>query len=560
MVVLSSDARAAETEMRAILFVLVAFAHIDGSVHAAETSFIHDTIDRIVDQRAAAWFGDDPAMRAFLAPRWRAHFYATVASIDNDIRSDFTESVAAGETAYGFVYARLKLRCFELLGRLEAPNRGAVLGMIDRLMHADGVVHPAEQRFRDELFALLEDEPTRVIASAPCSRSEVTVLDEPARLAPRRADHPFFSAFEQPYGVDPVAFAQQAAGDAEIVRRAEVELCAQRTRGEGRLDGALRFDELRGQEPFLDRYVYVHPPRRGVDYEVFVVGDLHGCYTCLKAAVLQADFLSKLEGYRADPASHPYPLLVFLGDYIDRGHHSYDGVLRTVLRLLLAAPEHVVVLRGNHEHYIHRNGRLSSPVMPAEGIESIAWRAPRELLVAHMRLFDALPSMLVFDRFLFVHAGIPREDTTADKLKSLGALNDPEIRLQMAWSDPSDADFVPIGLQRQSTRFPFGRMQFRSFMSRIGCSVMVRGHERVVEGIRRVYAGPDALLLSLFSAGGGANLDLPASSNYREVTPMALALRYRDGHARMSPFPLEYEHWNDPARNGLVRGRSVVST
>ena len=56
----SSDARVAETEMRAILFVLVAFAHIDGSVHTAERTFIHDTIDKIVAQRARESFADDP--------------------------------------------------------------------------------------------------------------------------------------------------------------------------------------------------------------------------------------------------------------------------------------------------------------------------------------------------------------------------------------------------------------------------------------------------------------------------------------------------------------------
>jgi hypothetical protein len=385
------------------------------------------------------------------------------------------------------------------------------------------------------------------------------IVQDPAPLPPRHADHPFFSSFEQPYIYEPAAFAHQAATDIEIVRRVEVLLAEQRARGQGRLDGALRFDELKGQEPFLDRFVHVHPPRPGVEYELLVVGDLHGCYSCLKAAVLQGDFFGKLEAYRADPTHRPYPLLVLLGDYIDRGHHSYDGVLRTALRLLLTAPDHVVMLRGNHEHYLERDGRLSSPVMPAEGIESIARIAPRELLLAHMRLFDGMPSMLVFDRLLFVHAGIPREDTSAAKLKNLGALNDPEIRLQMAWSDPSDADFVPLGLQRQSTRFPFGKMQFRAFMARLGCSMLVRGHERVVEGVRRVYSDADAQLLSVFSSGGASNLDLPPSSNYREVTPMALLVRHKDGQSSVSPFPLAYEIWNDPAYNGLLRARLAVA-
>src|SRR5262249_6680413 len=155
---------------------------------------------------------------------------------------------------------------------------------------------------------------------------------------------------------------------------------------------------------------------------------------------------------------------------------------------------------------------------PAEAIASIAHIAPRGLLDAHMRLFELLPSILVFDRTLFVHGGIPREDTARTKLTTLAALNDPEIRQQMTWSDPSDADEVPLELQRQNARFPFGRAQFKRFMSSVGCATMIRGHERVVEGLRTVYADVDATLLTLFSAGGATNDDLPPQSNYREVT------------------------------------------
>ena len=198
-------------------------------------------------------------------------------------------------------------------------------------------------------------------------------------------------------------------------------------------------------------------------------------------------------------------------------------------------------------------------MLPAEAIAGLAPVAPRDLLLAHMRLFDALPSMFVFDRLLFVHAGIPRDDTIAQKLKTLAALNDPQVRLQMAWSDPSDADFVPLELQRASARFPFGRMQFRTFMARVGCSVMIRGHERVVEGLRQVYADPDALLLSLFSSGGASNVDLPEDSNYREVVPMALTIRHKDGASRITPFPIAYERYCHPAYNGLLPRTMTVS-
>jgi hypothetical protein len=563
MIAFSADARVAEIEMRAILFVLLAFAHIDGVVDPSERTFIRDTIDELVEQRAEESFAGHPAAKSAVVPRWKAHFYHAVSGMDHDIQADFTESVAQGESAASFVHARLKLRCFELLERIDAQNRLAMLSLVDRLMHADGIVHPAEKSFRDELRSLLEDEPTRVDLSrqtqGTTSRRGRTLLEEARPLPVRRADHPFFSSYERAYVHEPRAFAQQAAGDIEIIRRFEAQIGDQRNRGWGRLGGALSFGELAGQEPFLDGHVHVYPPRPGTDYEIIVLGDLHGCYSCLKAALLQADFFAKVEAFQRDPTKSPHPLLVFLGDYIDRGRYSYDGVLRTVLRLFLAAPPHVFVLRGNHEHYLERDGHVISPVRPAEAIDSIAAMAPRELLLAHMRLFELLPSMLVFDRLLFVHAGIPRQDTAAEKLRGLAGLNDAEVRLQMAWSDPSDADFVPLELQRSNTRFAFGRIQFRAFMARIGCSVMIRGHERVVEGLRRVYDDPDAMLLSLFSSGGATNEDLPPGSNYREVTPMALRIQHQNGVSRVTPFPIAYERYNEPAYNAFLRPRAGAS-
>lgn len=551
----SQDAQAAEHEMRAILFVLLAFGHIDGSFDASERELVHDLTDELLARRATDLFGADEGAKSNALPAWRAHFHRTMLGMEHEIKSWFSESVAQGESAAQFVRARLKLRCYELLERFDEDNRARLLVMVDRLMHADGVIHPAEVSFRDDLQALLGEEPTRLgIPSLSAFRTNL-VVDEPRTLPLRRAEHPFFSGLEAAYAGDAASFARQAGADIELIQRAEARLAAQRARGQGRLGSARTFTAFEGQEPFLDGYVAVVPPRAGVAYELLVLGDLHGCYSCLKAALLQADFFGKLEAYRADPARAPYPLLVFLGDYIDRGRYGYDGILRTVLRLYLAAPDHVYVLRGNHEHYREREGRIYSPVWPAEGLLSIASIAPRELLMAHMRLFEALPSMLVFERMLFVHAGIPREDMMTSRLYQLSALNDPDIRYQMVWSDPSDAEFVPLELQKANARFPFGRTQFNAFMAKVGCTVMFRGHERIVEGVRRVYREPGATLFSVFSSGGRTNDDLPWDSNYREVTPMALLVQHKDKVSRVTPFPLAYERYNDPAYNGFLVGR-----
>ena len=163
-------------------------------------------------------------------------------------------------------------------------------------------------------------------------------------------------------------------------------------------------------------------------------------------------------------------------------------------------------------------------------------------------MFEELPNMLFFDELMFVHAGIPRDVDIKGRLGDMATLNDPELRFQMLWSDPSTADHIPDDLQAQNARFPFGKKQFETFMARLGCSMMVRGHEKVDAGFKTMY-GDVASLLSLFSAGGADNFDLPQESSYRTVTPMAATIRLENGTAQVTPWLIDYKRFNDPKRN-----------
>jgi hypothetical protein len=84
----------------------------------------------------------------------------------------------------------------------------------------------------------------------------------------------------------------------------------------------------------------------------------------------------------------------------------------------------------------------------------------------------------------------------------------------------------------------------------------VRGHEKIVEGFRRTYDDDNLRLITLFSAGGENNHDLPAHSSYRQVTPMALTLSHENGKSQITPWPIEYATYNDPQRNAFFRGES----
>lgn len=52
--------------------------------------------------------------------------------------------------------------------------------------------------------------------------------------------------------------------------------------------------------------------------------------------------------------------------------------------------------------------------------------------------------------------------------------------------------------------------------------------------------------------GGANSADLPPDSSYCEVTPMAMTMLVSgDGTVKVTPWPIEYERYNDPRRNAL---------
>jgi hypothetical protein len=552
VITFSNDAQVAESQMHAVIFLMTTFGYIDGDFDQREKTFVRDRIGDLVRHRVDGAQLADPGLRAELVDKFTRHFHEVFEQIDARVRDLTNEPVAHGEDPSAFVHARLKQQCLEIMQRLSQRDQEALLAVLDELLMADGEAHPAEVQFRGELARFLEaDLGIELVEDGATARRPR--IEAPAPVEPAAgAMHPFFDPFEHHY--HPEVIDQQIEADLALVDRVIQLFAAEGERGRGRLVGKRSFRELAGTPPFLDGHVRVIPPVAGRAYELLVLGDLHGCYSVLKAAILQARFFDKVNAYRKEPEKHPEPHLVLLGDYIDRGLFSLNGVLRTALQLQVTAPEFVHILRGNHEYYIEHEGAVYGGVQPAEAINTLKPYVPIDAFRRYMTLFEALPSSLVFDDILFVHGGIPKDRLVKERWKDLSSLNDPDLRFQMMWSDPSVADVIPAELQDKSSRFAFGRLQFRAFMQRIGCSTMVRGHEKVNDGFARTYDGDEGTLITLFSSGGQDNDDLPLDSSYRSVTPMALTiLRATDGATTLRPWAPDYRTYNDPARNGFFK-------
>jgi serine/threonine protein phosphatase 1 len=156
------------------------------------------------------------------------------------------------------------------------------------------------------------------------------------------------------------------------------------------------------------------------DRLVYAVGDVHGRYDLLLG--LLEEILRDM-----DRQASRRPVLVFLGDYVDRGPDS-GLVLEALIWLAQRAPADVCLLKGNHEQGLL--DFLETPVQGGPwlqfgGYETLAAygvarpdeldpadfaRARDDLLAAmpasHLRLLQGLDLMALIGGYVFVHAGL----------------------------------------------------------------------------------------------------------------------------------------------------------
>ena len=197
--------------------------------------------------------------------------------------------------------------------------------------------------------------------------------------------------------------------------------------------------------------------------------------------------------------------------------------MRTAIELFVNVPEHVYVLRGQ-PRVLRRctTAAIIGGVSPAEAIDDLKPHVPLEVFARVQAPVRGDAATCSVRSHLFVHAGIPRDELIQQRWRDLSSLNDAEIRFQMMWSDPSERRLHPARAAEQTARFPFGRRSSSELHGAARHHTMIRGHEKIDDGFRKIYDDGRLLLLNLFSAGGTHNADLPPNSSYRGVTPMAL--------------------------------------
>ncbi|OWJ54432.1 hypothetical protein Pdsh_08170 [Pyrodictium delaneyi] len=205
---------------------------------------------------------------------------------------------------------------------------------------------------------------------------------------------------------------------------------------------------------------------------VLVVGDTHGYPEVSEWALSLADKAG------AD-------LVVFLGDYVDRGTRGSEN-LELLVRRLLDEPDRIVLLRGNHE----------SPLMNLYyGFrDEVVSKLGIDILEPLYDFYTSLPYMLLADGILYVHGGVPcrvcgnepeEPISLAEIRERLEELHgsrrglDPEdhVAMQLLWNDPRGTIDWFLPSARGPGIYYYGREAWKTFMEANSLSLIVRGHE-----------------------------------------------------------------------------------
>lgn len=155
--------------------------------------------------------------------------------------------------------------------------------------------------------------------------------------------------------------------------------------------------------------------------------------------------------------------IVFLGDYVDRGHFSKEN-FDFLLKMKEKNPDQIYLLQGNHEGY---------PILkfsPADFWESLNEKDYQK----YSSIVEKFPLVAITKDIIALHGVLPdvKNLEEINKIK-LGS----EHWLQICWGDFSDIPGEDLGINHFSGRPQFGRDYFFKLMEMFQKKVLIRSHQ-----------------------------------------------------------------------------------
>ena len=219
---------------------------------------------------------------------------------------------------------------------------------------------------------------------------------------------------------------------------------------------------------------------------IMVIGDIHGSIE---------DLLRIFRLFKPPPETR----YLFLGDYVDRGDNSLE-VMTILMALFCKYPDHVFLLRGNHE-FSHINKLYGF-------YEEITDSYKKATLWSIFQgVFSYLPLAAILNKETFcVHGGLsPYLEKISDikdiKLPILNYNGQPLIS-DLMWSDPSDR-FDEFSKSPRGSGVLFGKVAVKKFLTKNNLKFIVRAHQCTTKGVH-AFAG--TLGMTVFSCSDYCSL------------------------------------------------------
>lgn len=216
-----------------------------------------------------------------------------------------------------------------------------------------------------------------------------------------------------------------------------------------------------------------------VNAPVTVCGDIHG------------QFYDLMELFNQGGAI-PHTSYIFMGDFVDRGHHSVE-TLQLLMCLKARYPESITLLRGNHEcRQVTQVYGFYDECFRKYGSAN-AWKYCTEV-------FDYMTLSAVIDgQVLCVHGGLSPLLLTLDQIRLIE--RNQEIPHEgpfcdLMWSDPEDIETWAVS--QRGAGWLFGSKVTEQFNHLNGLQLICRAHQLVQEGYK--YHFPEKSLITVWSA------------------------------------------------------------